>query len=244
MTRSVTIDCFPEAACRYRAGYAVVAIDVIRATTTAITAAADGRRCFPVASLKSALALAQRLPDCLLIGEIAGEMPAGFDMSNSPVTLLANQEKQRPVVMLSSSGTELIVRSAEAEVAYLACLRNKSAVAQHLAAAHERVALIGAGSRKQFREEDQLCCAWIAEALMASGFTAENKKTENIVARWKGVPLHAILVSESVKYLIRSGQEDDLEFVLAHIDDVHEVFTLRSGEIVPVVATEPLPVAA
>jgi hypothetical protein len=35
MSRSVVIDCFPESAAAYKEGFAVVAIDVIRATTTA-----------------------------------------------------------------------------------------------------------------------------------------------------------------------------------------------------------------
>ena len=47
MPKSVVIDYLPESARRYRSGWAIVAVDVIRATTTAITAAATGRRCFP-----------------------------------------------------------------------------------------------------------------------------------------------------------------------------------------------------
>ena len=47
MQKSVVIDYLPESVCRYRSEWAIVAVDVIRATTTAITAAATGRRCFP-----------------------------------------------------------------------------------------------------------------------------------------------------------------------------------------------------
>src|SRR5207245_2446733 len=48
LRNSVVIASFQEDAEINRDGYAVVAIDVIRATTTAITAVAAGRRCFPV----------------------------------------------------------------------------------------------------------------------------------------------------------------------------------------------------
>ena len=51
MASHVVIDCFPESVARYRSGYAVVAIDVVRATTTAITAVAMGRRCFAVPTI-------------------------------------------------------------------------------------------------------------------------------------------------------------------------------------------------
>ena len=57
MKRSVIIDFLPESVRRYRSGWAIVAIDVIRATTTAITAAATGRRCFPAPTIEAALAL-------------------------------------------------------------------------------------------------------------------------------------------------------------------------------------------
>ena len=43
MKPRVVIDCFPSSVAKYRTGYTVVAIDVIRATTTAITAVLSGR---------------------------------------------------------------------------------------------------------------------------------------------------------------------------------------------------------
>ena len=46
MSKTVVIDCFPESARHYSEAYAIVAIDVIRATTTAITSVNLGRRCF------------------------------------------------------------------------------------------------------------------------------------------------------------------------------------------------------
>ena len=56
-------------------GWTVVGIDVIRATTTAVTAVAAGRRCFPVASLEEAVPLAARLANPLLVGELGGNRP-------------------------------------------------------------------------------------------------------------------------------------------------------------------------
>ncbi len=73
--RTVIIDCFPENVARYRdEGYVVVAIDVIRATTTAVTAAAMGRKCYPVDTVDNALALAADLDNPLMVGELGGDM--------------------------------------------------------------------------------------------------------------------------------------------------------------------------
>src|SRR5947207_7423309 len=108
MRKTVVIDCFPESLVSYRKGYAIVAVDVIRATTLAVTAVALGRRCFPVPSLDAVLRLASTLPDALLAGEIGGEMPPGMHMNNSPAALARRADVARPLIMVSSSGTRLI----------------------------------------------------------------------------------------------------------------------------------------
>ncbi|MGH2874174.1 MAG: 2-phosphosulfolactate phosphatase, partial [Solirubrobacteraceae bacterium] len=92
--------------------WAVVGIDVIRATTTAVTAVAAGRRCFPVATLEQAVPLAARLDNPLLVGELGGNMPYGFHLQNSPTEMDRRAELDRPVILLSSSGTPLLTEAA------------------------------------------------------------------------------------------------------------------------------------
>ena len=95
--------------------------------------------------------------------------------------------------------------------AYVACFRNYSATIDYLAENHDSVVLIGAGTRGEFREEDQMCCAWIADGLIESGFVPEDATTRRLVERWRGAPEDAFLMSRSVEYLRRSGQLRDLE---------------------------------
>src|SRR5215213_5865623 len=108
MERTVTIDCFPESLAHYREGYTVVAVDVIRATTTAVTGVALNRRCFPTPSIEAAVPLAARLDNPLLVGELGGNMPYGFDLTNSPAALADRCDIHRPAILLSSSGTRLL----------------------------------------------------------------------------------------------------------------------------------------
>jgi len=244
MRQSVIIDCFPESAARYRKGYAVVAIDVIRATTMAITAVAAGWRCYAVPNLEAARSLHRKLENAVLAGELGGDMPARFDMNNSPVELAARTDNHRPLILLSSSGTQLIYEAGRCETAYLACLRNYTALTEYLVGRHQRIAVIGAGSRGEFREEDEMCCAWIAEALMRNGYQAENGTTRERVNRWKDAPPAACLVSHSVDYLRRTRQLKDLNFILAHLDDLNAIFSLRAGQITMMPAAKQLPTQA
>ncbi len=232
----VTIDFMPESVARYRTGYAVVAIDVIRAPTTLATGTALGRRCHVAPDVEQALARAAAMQNPLLVGEKGGDMPQGFDMTNSPAALALRTDIERPMVLVSSSGTRLIDGARCCEAAYLACFRNWRAVAERLCGRHPRIAVIGAGTRSDFREEDQMCCAWIAGYLIERGYAADARTLET-VARWKDAPADACLVSASVAYLRRSNQLQDLEFVLSHVDDLRMALMLDGHEVI---AAKPL----
>lgn len=233
--RTVVIDCFPENVERWKnEGYAIVAIDVIRATTTAVTAVASGRKCYPVATIEEALSLASEMADPLMVGEVGGDMPEGFEIPNSPAQVARDHDLHRSMILLSTSGTKIINAAKGSSACYVACLRNYSAQIDHLISFHPRVAVIGAGTRGEFREEDQMCCAWIAEGLVSAGYAPADDQTEEIIRRWKNAPAKAFLTSNSVAYLKRSGQLHDLNFVLEHIDDLPSVFALQGDEIVMV----------
>jgi 2-phosphosulfolactate phosphatase len=225
MPTKVVIDCFPDSLPRYRDGWAVVAVDVIRATTTAVTATVRGRQCFPVPSLEVAVPLAARLHDPLLVGELGGNRPYGFHLNNSPAALVRRTDAERPMILLSTTGTRLICESGPCEAVYVACLRNVTAQVDRLVGRHERVAVIGAGARGEFREEDQLCCAWIAQRLMEAGYEPQ-AETASIVARWRGLPPESFVGGKSTEYLKQTDQLDDLDFVLNHVDDLDATFIL------------------
>jgi 2-phosphosulfolactate phosphatase len=231
MRPTIVIDCLPESAAGYR-DHAIVAIDVIRATTTAISAVAAGRRCYPVPTVKAAFELAAQLPNALLAGEQRGMVPDGFHLNNSPAVLSTSADLDRPVVLLSSSGTRLCHEASKAEAAYLACLRNYASIAKYVAPQFSKVAIIGAGTRGEFREEDQMCCAWIAETFLELGYQPRNDSTARIVEFWRGARADSWLDGKSAGYLRNSGQTADLDFVLAHIGDLDQPFRLFGGEVV------------
>ena len=67
------------------AGATALVIDVLRASTTMITALAHGcLAVVPVAEVEEARGRARDLPGALVAGERGGDAPAGFDLGNSP----------------------------------------------------------------------------------------------------------------------------------------------------------------
>ena len=228
---TVTIDCFHEHLAAPRSDEVIVAIDVIRASTTAITAAAIGKPLFPAGSIEAAVRLAADLDRPILAGELGGVQPYGFDLQNSPTQIAALDESTRPIILLSTSGTRLMAEASQVALTYVACLRNVSAVASHLAELARDVRILGADSRGEFREEDQLCAARIARALTAAGYATAGAATDDVLERFGEAPDDAFLEGRSATYLRDTGQHDDLEFVLGHVDDLDRAFVLEGGQV-------------
>lgn len=231
MAGVVTIDCFHDHLSEPDPEAAIVAVDVIRSTTTAVTAVAAGRRCFPVPSIEAAVPLAARLKNPLLAGELGGSLPYGFHVQNSPAEVEQRTDSERPIILLSTSGTRLMCEAAMGGVAYAGCLRNVTAQAAHIDGRHDRVRLLGADSRGDFRDEDQLCAAWIAARLVDAGYTAGDELTERLLDRWVDAPLETLRDGRSAKYLLDTDQGQDLDFVLSHVDDLRDVFAVSNGEV-------------
>jgi 2-phosphosulfolactate phosphatase len=102
---------------------------------------------------------------------------------------------------------------------------------------YSKLALLGAGSRGEFREEDQMGCAWIAASLERAGYVPEDAASAQIVNRWGDAPASACLISKSVDYLRRTNQIEDLRFILDRVNDLQEPFSVDAHG--PVTAVPP-----
>ena len=231
MSGTFVIDCFAENRKQHPEEYAVIAIDVIRATTTATTALYLGREIYPAGSADEATVLAKTLKDPLLLGEMGGHVPYGFDLTNSPVQVMALSNipsgyftnTRRPLILVSSSGMPLVMSTLHNTATYLACLRNYKAVATHIAGRYEKIAIVGAGTRGEFRREDQIGCAWVGKQLQQLGYSSDDNRTNALIDKWDNCSTDVIREGNSAKYLQRSGQVHDLEFILHHVDDLQVV---------------------
>jgi 2-phosphosulfolactate phosphatase len=230
--KSVTIDCLAESHKQYDESCAVVVVDVIRSITVAATIIESGRRCFFAPSVEAALILAKKLESPLLIGEMGGSMPYGFDVNNSPVEIERLQDISRPAILVSSSGIPLLCSLRNCNSVYVACLRNYSATVKHLAGLYNQVEILGAPTRGEFREEDQLCCAWIAAGLIDAGYTPKDDKTAQIVNQWKNKPVTVCAEGKSAEYLRKTNQTKDLDFILKKVNDLTSALIVKDNEIV------------
>ncbi len=114
---------------------AVVAVDVIRAFTTAAYAFGSGAASiWLVDSVEEARAAQAGDPALLLMGEDGGRRPDGFDFSNSPVAVAGADLAGRHLVQRTSAGTRGVVAARSADRLWAASLVCASATARAVAA--------------------------------------------------------------------------------------------------------------
>ena len=153
------------------AGGIAVVIDVLRASTTMITALANGAsRVRPVPDVAEARALAAALgSDALLGGERGGVRIDGFNLGNSPAEYGRERVAGRAIVVTTTNGTAALAACREAREVLVGAILNRSAVAsaaRHLAAAAggTDVHLVCAGTDGAVTAEDILAAGAILDA--------------------------------------------------------------------------------
>ena len=107
----------------------VLVVDVIRATTTAISFLERGAESLYLTSdLETALAF--KAEGVILAGERRGLKPEGFDLGNSPFEVLEQRFDGKTIVMTTTNGTLAAANACETgKNVILACLRNAHAAA-------------------------------------------------------------------------------------------------------------------
>ncbi len=148
-------------------GVAVV-VDVLRAFTTAAFAFAAGAEAIiAVSTIEEALALQERHPDYLLMGEERGLPIQAFDFDNSPVSFVGADLSGRRLIQRTSSGTQGIVRSARAATLLGASLVCARATVDYLhALSPERVTMVITGAHERGLRDEDLAGADYLSALL------------------------------------------------------------------------------
>lgn len=172
-TRWICHDCFHGMRPEDTAGGIVVVIDVLRASTTIVTALANGAAAVRTAATREAAVAAARGEtggEVLLGGERGGLRIPGFDLGNSPREYARDRVAGRTIVSTTTNGTAAIAACPRADEILVGALVNRRAaalVARGLAAAGaapRAIHLVCAGTDGSPTEEDLLAAGAILDA--------------------------------------------------------------------------------
>lgn len=169
MPRHIAVHLLPEHCDNDQlAGGVAVVMDVLRATTTIVTALSAGATAvIPCGEIDEARRIAADLPSgtAVLGGERGGVRIAGFDFGNSPFEYTREKLAGRTLVFTTTNGTRALIRARTARRVFVAGFVNLNAVLDVLLREQGDVHLICAGTDGAVTAEDCLCAGALAEGI-------------------------------------------------------------------------------
>jgi len=193
----------------------LVVIDVLRASSTIVTALANGvKEVIPVNREEMAFGL--RKEGYILAGEDEGVNLPDFDLGNSPVELLRyiEQSNIEKIALKTTNSTELLTKI---ESALICSSLNLTAIKHELEGKGKSANLLVVGSRHGITED--LAVAMALYSSLNDGLEINKAYLKECISR-----------CNTAKYLIEIGYKKDVEFV-SQIDKYNVVPVLKGGVI-------------
>jgi 2-phosphosulfolactate phosphatase len=216
---SIQVDCGPESVGNYPAkACGLVVVDVLRATSTIITALANGASViWPCATIAQALRYRES-EGALLVGERKSRIIAGFDFTNSPADMAATALSGRKLAITTTTGTRLIAAGKEFGSILIASTLNARAVGSRMREIGGDWVVVGAGTRGDFRAEDKVGCAMVIAEYAAAGPSQLAPGIRKFARQYTRDAETWIRQSPSASKLLRIGQEQDIRFVISNVN--------------------------
>src|ERR1043165_3448730 len=154
-----------------------VVFDVLRATSSMVTALANGAEAIiPVSEITEALEVKRKNPSVLLAGERDGLRiqsnltgSIDFDLGNSPREFTADKVERRKIVITTTNGTRALRSCAHAKTVLISSFLNLKKTVELLETEKpSRLLVICSGTFEQAAYEDVLGAGALCEPIMKS----------------------------------------------------------------------------
>lgn len=220
---------------RPRPQHVAVVIDVIRATTTIVTAFRQGARSVsPVSSVEEARRTRESAPGALLAGERGGKRLPGFDLGNSPREFTPDAVRGRDVILTTSNGTKTLRAVQEGRTVAIGALLNRAAIGRWLFARGEDAFIVCSGYEGIFSLEDAVCAGAVVDALAAAGTSValgDGARASQVLWARYSPDLPGLLRDTGWgRHIVEIGLGTDLD-VCAQLDVTEVVPVMAGGRI-------------
>ena len=205
-------------------GIAVI-IDVFRCFTTEAVAFDRGaEKIILVSEIEEARELRERGLGQILMGEVGGKRPEGFDYGNSPFDLLNANLRGKTIIQSTRAGTVGVTNVSGADVIYGGSLAVAGATARAIASHKpEKVSLVAMGLEGKVKaDEDEQCALYLrnllqgrkpdndsVRALILAGEESQ-KYVDPSLPQWPPEDRMMALDIDSPDFALRIAREDDL----------------------------------
>jgi 2-phosphosulfolactate phosphatase len=216
----------------------IVVIDVLRASSTIVTALACGcRGLVPILSPEQAKEKAQQFKkeEVLLGGEREGRKIKGFDLGNSPREYQKEIVEDRIIIFSTTNGVKTLERVRGAFRIIIASFLNLQATFNYCSKFQGDILLACAGKEGYFSLEDTVCAGMLINSLRDIYSDTCQEVDANLTAqvlykKFGNNILEMLRKSQHGRYLESIGLRKDLEFC-SQLDIFNIVPIFRDGLI-------------
>ncbi len=215
----------------------VVITDVLRATSTIVTALANGARgVIPVGDMGEASRISQSIDsdETLLCGEKDGVKIEGYDLGNSPLEYTREKVGGKTLIFNTTNGTKAIRKSLSAKSIYIASFHNLNPIVEALKSVDEEILIVCSGWKGRLSLEDLLLAGNIVYKLCDGDLQPEARDGANVAFtiydRYKEDLESVILNTNHAARLKELGNEEDL-YYCSKINTLNTLPVLEDGII-------------
>jgi 2-phosphosulfolactate phosphatase len=219
----------------------VLVIDVLRSSTTVITALANGaREIIPVASVESAVKISGSLFGDVMLrgGERNGRMIQGFNLGNSPLEYTEATVKGKSIIFCTTNGAVAMTKCRYARMMGVTGFVNISKSVELLQGVEGDALLLCSGrtgATSGFSIEDTVCAGMMIDMLLEADAAAVELADSSLAAlslykRYARSIPKLLRECDHGKYLAEIGFEEDLA-LCSKVDTIPVVPTLQGTSV-------------
>lgn len=218
-----------------------VVFDVLRATSTMLTALAHGaREIHPARTIEEALVLKKKMPDALLGGERHGERIDGFDLGNSPLEYRGPLPPR--IITTTTNGTVALRACGHAREVLAAAFLNMEALLGHLrrGGAGGEVLLVCAGTFREAALEDVLAAGMVCARIPGAALSDAARMARAVFSEYAEDIFAGLCAAKNGRVLLQKGREEEVRWC-AQVSHLPVVAALGAGALrrVETVASTP-----
>jgi 2-phosphosulfolactate phosphatase len=203
----------------YYTAKTVVVIDVLRASTTIVTALQNGaKEIVPVATVEFGVKISGGMfgGQTLLGGERNTKKVEGFALGNSPLEYTREIVSGKTIILYTTNGSKAVVKAKFAENLYICSYLNLGAIAEQLVKLGNDFEILCAGKSNTFSLEDSVCAGRLIRRVMDKYneliLTDTARVTVSLDDSFGKDPLEMLKETEHGKLLLQNGFEEDLKY--------------------------------
>lgn len=218
-------------------GKTAVIIDVLRASSSMVTALSNGaKKIIPVEDMSDAVKIARTMDarDYLLCGEKNGVKIEGYQMGNSPLEYTKEAIANKTLIFNTTNGTKAIKKAGLASHIYIGTFLNQQCILDRLATHDDEIVLICSGWQGRLSLEDTLYAGSLIYKL-SGGKLPDNvkdgvKMAFGVFDKYKDVLADTIMKSDHAYRLRNLAPENDIPFC-CQIDIFDVLPSMKNGII-------------